>query len=129
MNQKIQIFKLITNKVNVIVTNFILHAYVLSFSEAIANELEGTGVTVTTLCPGPTASKFQKSAAMEESKISHVNRMMTTESVAKIGYDSLMANKTITIPGIRNQILARSVRFAPRNIVTKIVRSMHELRK
>ncbi|BAZ83124.1 hypothetical protein PN497_04300 [Sphaerospermopsis kisseleviana CS-549] len=66
---------------------------------------------------------------MEESKISHVNRMMTTETVAKIGYDSLMANKTIAIPGIRNQILARSVRFAPRNIVTKIVRSMHELRK
>lgn len=108
---------------------FASKAYVLSFSEAIANELEGTGVTVTALCPGPTASKFQKSAAMEESKISHVNRMMTTESVAKIGYDSLMANKTIAIPGIRNQILARSVRFAPRNIVTKIVRSMHELRK
>ncbi|MFM2063898.1 MAG: hypothetical protein RLZZ507_3569 [Cyanobacteriota bacterium] len=108
---------------------FASKAYVLSFSEAIANELEGTGVTVTALCPGPTASKFQKSAAMEESKISHVNRMMTTETVAKIGYDSLMANKTIAIPGIRNQILARSVRFAPRNIVTKIVRSMHELRK
>jgi uncharacterized protein len=108
---------------------FASKAYVLSFSEAIANELEGTGVTVTTLCPGPTASKFQKTAAMEESKISHVNRMMTTETVAKIGYDSLMANKTIAIPGIRNQILARSVRFAPRNIVTKIVRSMHELRK
>jgi short-subunit dehydrogenase len=108
---------------------FASKAYVLSFSEAIANELEGTGVTVTTLCPGPTASEFQKAAAMEESKISHVNRMMTTETVAKIGYDSLMANKTIVIPGLRNKILAKSINFAPRKIVTKVVRNMHELRK
>ncbi|MBD2293992.1 SDR family oxidoreductase [Anabaena sphaerica FACHB-251] len=108
---------------------FATKAYVLSFSEAIANELEGTGVTVTTLCPGPTASEFQKAAAMEEAKIAHVNRMMKTETVAKIGYDSLMANKTIAIPGLRNKILAKSVRFAPRNIVTKVVRNMHELRK
>lgn len=108
---------------------FATKAYVLSFSEAIANELEGTGVTVTTLCPGPTASEFQKAAAMEESKISHVNRMMNSETVAKIGYDSLMANKTIAIPGLRNKILAKSVRFAPRNIVTQVVRNMHEQRK
>ncbi|MEA5575608.1 SDR family oxidoreductase [Anabaena sp. UHCC 0451] len=108
---------------------FATKAYVLSFSEAIANELEGTGVTVTTLCPGPTTSEFQKAAAMEEAKISHVNRMMNSETVAKIGYDSLMANKTIAIPGLRNNILVKSVRFAPRNIVTKVVRNMHELRK
>ncbi|UKO97722.1 SDR family NAD(P)-dependent oxidoreductase [Nostoc sp. UHCC 0870] len=108
---------------------FATKAYVLSFSEAIANELEGTGVTVTTLCPGPTASEFQKAAAMEEAKISHVNRMMNSETVAKIGYDGLMANKTIVIPGFRNKILAKSVRFAPRKIVSKVVRNMHELRK
>ncbi|WP_353931790.1 SDR family oxidoreductase [Okeanomitos corallinicola TIOX110] len=108
---------------------FASKAYVLSFSEAIANELKGTGVTVTTLCPGPTASEFQKAAAMEESKIAHVNRMMKTETVAKIAYDSLMANKTVAIPGLRNKILAESVKFAPRNIVTKIVRNMHELRR
>ncbi|TAE54422.1 MAG: SDR family oxidoreductase [Nostocales cyanobacterium] len=107
---------------------FASKAYVLSFSEAIANELEGTGVTVTTLCPGPTDSEFQKAAAMEESKIAHVNRMMTTKTVAKIGFDSLMANKTTVIPGIRNKILVESVKFAPRNIVTKIVKNMHELR-
>jgi len=108
---------------------FATKAYVLSFSEAIANELEGTGVTVTTLCPGPTASEFQKAAAMEESKISHVNRMMNTETVAKIGYDGLMANKKTVIPGLRNKILVKSVQLAPRNIVSKVVRNMHELRK
>ncbi|MEH2076768.1 MAG: SDR family oxidoreductase [Nostoc sp.] len=108
---------------------FATQAYVLSFSEAIANELEGTGVSVTALCPGPTASEFQQTAAMEDSKIASVNRMMDTETVAKIGYRSLMKNKTVVVPGMRNKILTESVRFTPRNLVTKIVRSMHELKK
>jgi uncharacterized protein len=104
-------------------------AYVLSFSEAIANELGGTGVSVTVLCPGPTASEFQKTAAMEDSHIASVNRMMDTETVAKIGYRGLMKNKTVVIPGMRNKILTESIRFTPRNLVTKVVRSMHELKK
>ncbi|BAY12280.1 SDR family NAD(P)-dependent oxidoreductase [Calothrix sp. NIES-2098] len=108
---------------------FATKAYVLSFSEAIANELEGSGVTVTALCPGPTATAFQQSAAMEDSKISSVNRMMDTERVARIGYSSLMANKTVVVPGLRNKILAESVRFTPRKLVTKVVKSMHELKK
>ncbi|BAY76710.1 short-chain dehydrogenase/reductase SDR [Nostoc linckia NIES-25] len=108
---------------------FATKAYVLSFSEAIANELEGTGVSVTVLCPGPTASEFQQTAAMEDSKIASVNRMMKTETVASIGYRGLMTNKTVVIPGMRNKILTQSVRFTPRNLVTKVVRSMHELKK
>jgi uncharacterized protein len=108
---------------------FATKAYVLSFSEAIANELEGTGVTVTALCPGPTASEFQQTAAMSDSKIASVNRMMDTETVAKIGYRSLMANKTVVVPGVRNKILTESVRFTPRNLVTKVVRRMHELKR
>ncbi|MDZ8104046.1 MAG: SDR family oxidoreductase [Nostoc sp. DedQUE12a] len=107
---------------------FATKAYVLSFSEAIANELEGTGVSVTVLCPGPTASEFQQTAAMEDSKIASVNRMMKTETVASIGYRGLMTNKTVVIPGMRNKILTQSVRFTPRNLVTKVVRSMHELK-
>ncbi|MHC5766593.1 MAG: SDR family NAD(P)-dependent oxidoreductase [Nostoc sp.] len=108
---------------------FATKAYVLSFSEAIANELEGTGVNVTVLCPGPTASEFQQNAAMEDSKIANVNRMMDTETVARIGYRGLMKNKTVVVPGMRNKILTESVRFTPRNLVTKVVRSMHELQK
>ncbi|QLE40330.1 SDR family oxidoreductase [Nostoc sp. C052] len=108
---------------------FATKAYVLSFSEAIANELEGTGVSVTVLCPGPTASEFQQTAAMENSKIANVKRMMDTATVAKIGYRSLMKNKTVVVPGMRNKILSESVRFTPRNLVTKVVRSMHELKK
>lgn len=101
-------------------------AYVLSFSEAIANELQGTGVTVTTLCPGPTESGFQKRADMEQSKLVSDQKIMDAETVAKIGYRGLMNNQTVVIPGLKNQLLAQSVRVTPRKMVTKIVRKMQE---
>ncbi|MUG97286.1 SDR family NAD(P)-dependent oxidoreductase [Scytonema sp. UIC 10036] len=105
---------------------FATKAYVLSFSEAIANELEGTGVTITALCPGPTESGFQKRAAMEDSKLVKGQKIMDSETVAKIGYTALMEGKTVVITGIKNKILAASVRFSTRKMVTKIVRSMQE---
>lgn len=101
-------------------------AYVLSFSEAIANELEGTGVSVTALCPGPTESGFQQRAAMEDSKLVSGQKIMDAETVAKIGYRGLMENKTVIVPGVKNKILAESVRFTPRKLVTKLVRNMQE---
>lgn len=101
-------------------------AYVLSFSEAIANELEDTGVSVTALCPGPTESGFQQRAAMEDSKLVSGQKIMDAETVAKIGYRGLMENKTVIVPGVKNKILAESVRFTPRKLVTKLVRNMQE---
>ncbi|WP_334980736.1 SDR family NAD(P)-dependent oxidoreductase [Nostoc sp.] len=101
-------------------------AYVLSFSEAIANELEGTGVSVTALCPGPTESGFQQRAAMEDSKLVSGQKIMTAEAVAEIGYRGLFENKTVVVPGIKNKLLAESVRFTPRKLVTKLVRNMQE---
>ncbi|MEH1852909.1 MAG: SDR family oxidoreductase [Nostoc sp.] len=101
-------------------------AYVLSFSEAIANELEGTGVSVTALCPGPTESGFQQRAAMEDSKLVSGQKIMTAEAVAEIGYRGLFENKTVVVPGIKNKLLAESVRFTPRKLVTKMVRNMQE---
>ncbi len=101
-------------------------AYVLSFSEAIANELEGTGVSVTALCPGPTASGFQERAAMEDSKLVSGQKIMDAATVAKIGYQALFANQTVVVPGIKNKILSETVRFTPRKLVTKLVRSMQE---
>ncbi|WP_017715970.1 SDR family NAD(P)-dependent oxidoreductase [Kamptonema formosum] len=100
-------------------------AYVLSFSEALANELSGSGVTVTALCPGPTESGFQKRANMEESRLVS-GEIMDAETVANIGYRGLMENQTVVIPGLKNQLLALSVRFTPRDWVTKIVRNMQE---
>lgn len=105
---------------------FATKAYVLSFSEALTNELQGTGVTVTALCPGPTETGFQQRAAMENSKLVSGQKIMDAETVAKIGYHALMEGKTVVIPGFKNKILAQSVRFAPRKLLTKIVRSMQE---
>jgi short-subunit dehydrogenase len=101
-------------------------AYVLSFSEALANELIGTGVTITALCPGPTESGFQARANMERSKLVSGKKIMDAKTVAEIGYRSLMNNQTVVIPGLKNQLLALSIRFTPRNLVSKIVRSMQK---
>jgi short-subunit dehydrogenase len=95
--------------------------YVLLLSEALANELAGTGVTVSTLCPGPTTTGFQKRAQMEESRLVR-GPMMDAGSVAHIGYSGLMRNKSIIIPGLVNKIGVFSVRLMPRRLVTGIVR-------
>ncbi len=101
-------------------------AYVLHFSEAIANELKGTGVSVTVLCPGPTISEFQKTAKMEQSRIAHSFMRDSAEHVAKVGFDALMKGKTVVTPGLANNIFPFLVRLTPRNIVTKIVRQVQE---
>jgi short-subunit dehydrogenase len=101
-------------------------AYVLSFSEALANELRGSGVSVTALCPGPTESGFQKRAHIEESKLVSGKKIMDSARVARAGYLALMAGKMVVIPGLKNKILAEAVRFSPRKIATQVSRSMLE---
>lgn len=101
-------------------------AFVLSFSEAIANELQGTGVTVTALCPGPTATGFQERARMENSGLVKGRKIMDARTVAESGYRGMLAGKTVVIPGFKNKFLVQTVRFSPRSMVTKIVRSMQE---
>jgi short-subunit dehydrogenase len=101
-------------------------AFVLYFSEAIANELEGTGVTVTALCPGPVQTGFQKRAAIEESKLIKGRKIMDAETAAKAGYKALQQGKTVYIPGLGNRILAQAYRFSPRKMATRVVRNMQE---
>jgi uncharacterized protein len=92
-------------------------AYVLSFSEAISNELRGTGVTVTALCPGPTRTGFQKRGVMEDSRLVRGD-IADARSVALAGYRGLMAGKTIVIPGFSNKLVPWIVRVSPRGIRT-----------
>ena len=101
-------------------------AFVLSFSEAISNELEGSGVTVTALCPGATESGFQAAAALEESKMVKGKKLPSSAAVALFGYRAMMKGKVVAIHGFLNGILATSVRFTPRFLVRKIVRNMQE---
>lgn len=99
-------------------------AYVISFSEALANELKGSGVTVTCLCPGPTATNLQERAGMENTRLVKTLRLMDAKTVARDGYRGLMADKTLVISGFRNWLVAESLRFSPRKLVTAVSRRL-----
>lgn len=99
-------------------------SYVLFLSEAIYNELQGTGVNITCLCPGATETGFQNAAAMGESNLVKGKKLPTAEEVAAFGYKSMMKNKMTVIHGVYNYIMANSVRFTPRKIVLRIVRKV-----
>lgn len=96
-------------------------AYVLFFSEAIATELEGTGVTVTALCPGPTETGFQKRGNMEDSRLVAGRKIMDARTVARAGYRALMKGQAVVIPGPQNFLFAEAIRFMPRGLVRRIV--------
>jgi uncharacterized protein len=104
---------------------FATKAYVLHLSEALANELSGTGVTVTCLCPGATATEFHKRANAMGMKLLKFGSM-NARTVAEDGYRALMAEKPVVISGFKNWLLAQSVRFSPRGLVTAIARKTQE---
>jgi short-subunit dehydrogenase len=97
-------------------------SFVLSFSEAIASELEDTGVTVTALCPGPTASGFQDKADLGNSALIKGKKLPTSEEVAALGYRAMQRGQRVYIPGFVNWAMAQSMRFTPRNLATKVVK-------
>jgi short-subunit dehydrogenase len=99
-------------------------AFVLSFSEAIASELEGPGVTVTALCPGPTASGFQDKADMGASALVKGKKLPGSDEVAEQGYRAMQRGQRVFIPGAMNWIMAQSIRFTPRTMVTTMVKLM-----
>jgi hypothetical protein len=100
-------------------------AYVIMFSEAIANELKGSGVTVTCLCPGATATNFARRAEMEQSRLFRLGAMRSID-VARAGYKAMMRGRTMVIPGLLNKAVAMSVRFSPRKLVTAISGSLQQ---
>ena len=103
-------------------------AYVLSFSEAINNEVKNSEVTVTTLCPGATQSGFQEAASLQESRLVKGRKLPTSKEVAEYGYNAMLKGKSVFIHGILNYLLANSVRFFPRSAVVKITRFIQDKR-
>lgn len=102
-------------------------AYVLSFSEALSEELHGTGVSVTALCPGPVETGFQSRAAMQDSKLlqGSLNRMslVSATDVAKAAVNALEHGQRVVIPGFMNQVQALMPRWLPRAFVPGIVKN------
>lgn len=103
-------------------------AYILSFSEALANEVKGTGVTVTAFCPGLTKTNFQKSAAtLSGAKESTINfRTPSPRAVVHYGYKAMRAGKPVAIPGLVNKLTALLPRLVPRAFAVSMVRRIQE---
>lgn len=104
-------------------------AYVLSFSEALAEELSGTGTTVTCLCPGPVATGFQRRAGTDSNQMMRSPLVLDVREVARAGYEGMKQGKRLVIPGWKNALLVQGLRASPRGVVTKMVSRMHEKKK
>jgi short-subunit dehydrogenase len=100
-------------------------AYVLSFGEALAYELRDSGVTVTTLCPGPTQTNFMTVADMTTVSLAKSPIMMSSPDVARIGYQGMKKGKRVVIPGLANKISALSGRISPHAIVLPIANRLN----
>ncbi|HJP84847.1 MAG TPA: SDR family oxidoreductase [Gemmatimonadaceae bacterium] len=103
-------------------------AYVLSFSEALAEELRNSGVTVTALCPGPTRTDFASTAGVGNSRLFALFGVADAEDVAEYGFQAMMAGKRVAVPGFRNKLVAQANRFSPRALSAKVARFAQENR-
>jgi short-subunit dehydrogenase len=101
-------------------------AYVISFSEAIANEVHASGVTVTCFCPGATHTGFANRAGIGNSRLFKQVGAMSAENVALDGYRAVMEGRGLVISGVHNWVVAQSTRFAPRKMVTAVSRWIAE---
>lgn len=97
-------------------------AFALSLSEAVAEELHGTGVTVTALCPGPTSTNFFADADMGNVRLVRMGRAMRAFDVAELGWLEARIGKRIVVPGFQNKLQAFGTRLMPRSMVTRIAR-------
>jgi len=95
-------------------------AFVLSFSEALWREAEGSGVHVSCLCPGPTKSEFRARAGTGKTRLSR-NAVMPSADVAELGYQAWRRNQRVIVTGRRNAIMAAAARFLPRKRLLDIV--------
>jgi hypothetical protein len=96
-------------------------AYVLSFSEALAEEVRGSGVTVTTLCPGTTRTGFQARTGNQQTRLLHGPiPVMDSLPVARAGYRAMMAGRGLVVPGLVNKFTVNAPRFLPRRVITRL---------
>ena len=94
-------------------------AYVLSFTEAVAEELRGTGVTATAFCPGAFSSGFQATAGIENTRLVKGRSLPTSAEMARAALDAMDRGKVVAVPGMLNKVGSASPRFAPRLVVRR----------
>jgi short-subunit dehydrogenase len=97
-------------------------SFILIFSEALANELHGTGVSVTCLCPGPTDTRIWEKGGMQNCKLAK-GRKMSASTVAQAGYNALKRGKVIVVPGLKYGLAMQAYRILPRDVATSINRT------
>jgi short-subunit dehydrogenase len=101
---------------------FATKAFLLSWSQAIDYELKASGITVTTLCPGPTESEFKVRAGSQRSRLFEA-LVMDAPRVARVGYDGMMKGKAVAIPGLRNKMVPVATRLTPRRFIAALSHS------
>ena len=102
-------------------------AYVISLSEAVGEELRGSGVSMTVLCPGPTPTEFQELAHMQATRLFNLPGItMDAGSVARAGYAGLMRGQRMVVPGLFNRLTPFAIRLSPRGLVVRVARLFQE---
>jgi short-subunit dehydrogenase len=101
---------------------FATKAYVVSFSEALAEELKGTGVTVTCVCPGSTETEFHAVAGMSNPRSGGGSMMMASAPVARAGYLATMRGRRLIVTGAPNKLTVFAARLMPRGLMLRLVR-------
>ena len=114
-------------------TYYASKAFVQSFTEAVREEMRNDvrtkNIKISALCPGPTATEFEKSNNLEESSLFERMKVMSAKKVAEIGYKEFQKGKMIIIPGIFNRIAVFGTRFFSRKFVVRIARKIQEKKK
>lgn len=104
-------------------------AFVQSFSEALAEEVDGSGVTVTAICPGPTVTEFHESAGIGSNAPNVGAPRMTSREVAEAAYRGAAQGKRVVVTGLRNKVVVLANRLLTRRRMTRIVRRLQERRR
>jgi hypothetical protein len=99
---------------------FATKAYVLSLGEALTQELRGSGVTVSTLCPGATATEFFRVAGAADRR----RGMMSAAEVARIGWRGLKSGRRVVVAGLANKAQALAARFGPHSVLLPVAAAL-----